>query len=80
MAHSFVVWLVFTLLWGAIGGVLPLFIPRSDNRGIVQVMVITTAVCCYVMWLATFLSQLNPLQGPQVSDVTQLLMSKNWNS
>ncbi|RWS31506.1 V-type proton ATPase subunit e 2-like protein [Leptotrombidium deliense] len=77
---GFLVFLLFTLIWGAVGGVLPLFVPRSDNRGIIQVMLITTAACCYVMWLCTYMAQVNPLVGPQLSGVTRLLMARGWSS
>lgn len=80
MDQSLPVLIFITAFWGAVGGILPTFVPRSSERGIITTAIVMTAVCCYSMWLFTWLSQLNPLVGPQVNGLTQLLMDQNWNA
>jgi len=76
---GFFVWLVFTALWGGIGGVLPFFLPAHEHLKLVQMMIRTTAILCYSMWLITYWAQTNPLFGPQLSNSTMMLMKKEWS-
>ncbi|KAH9518499.1 V-type proton ATPase subunit e [Bulinus truncatus] len=39
---------------------------RSPNKGIVQICLILTGICCFIFWIVTFIAQLNPLIGPQL--------------
>lgn len=49
MGYSFIVFLIFTLIWGTVGFVLPIYLPKNENKGVIQTMIVTTAVCCYTM-------------------------------
>lgn len=46
---GFFVWLVFTALWAAVGGVLPMFLPTNEHRPLIKLMLMMTAVMCYTM-------------------------------
>ncbi|OQR68574.1 V-type proton ATPase subunit e 1-like [Tropilaelaps mercedesae] len=70
--------LVFTVFWGLIGIVVPLFIPRSENRPLIQVSIGLTAVCCYVFWLCTYMAQMNPLIGPMLGDGILYMLDRYW--
>lgn len=69
---------LFTLLWLAIGAVVPWFVPKGDNRGLIQTMIIITAVSCYTFWLCAYMSQMNPLIGPQLENDTLVIMRHEW--
>ncbi|XP_034937780.1 V-type proton ATPase subunit e 2-like [Chelonus insularis] len=69
----------FTLFWGAIGIVLPFFVPKGPNRGILQVILMLTAFTCWLFWLCCYMAQMNPLIGPRLSNTTLLLISREWN-
>ncbi|XP_057339714.1 V-type proton ATPase subunit e 2-like [Microplitis mediator] len=70
---------IFTLFWGVIGIVLPFFVPKGPNRGILQVILMLTAFSCWLFWLCCYMAQMNPLIGPKLSNATLLLMSREWN-
>ncbi|KAK6185594.1 V-type proton ATPase subunit e 1 [Patella vulgata] len=73
---------IVTAFWFFVGAVLPVllqfFMWRSPNKGIYQIMLILTAVCCYIFWLTAYLCQLNPLFGPQLSVDMIRFMQMEW--
>lgn len=78
MGASFAVILIVTMIWGAIGGVAPLFVPRRDDRNVIQVMLRLIAVSCYAIWLFTYMAQMNPLFGPQLDGISKNFIQRSW--
>ncbi|XP_071493878.1 V-type proton ATPase subunit e 2-like [Diadema antillarum] len=76
MAAAWITVIVLTGFWGIVGIIIPFFIPKGPNRGIIQTMLVMTAVCCYLLWLCTFLMQLNPLIGPELE--TKVIKAIKW--
>ena len=74
---SATVWILLTVFWGIVGTVLRSFVPNGPNKGVIQVGLSLTAVCCYLIWLVAYMSQMNPLFGPQMNNVTLALMARH---
>ncbi|RZC36441.1 ATP synt H domain containing protein [Asbolus verrucosus] len=70
----------FTLFWGLIGGALPFAVPKSPNRGIIQVALIMTAACCWLFWLCAYMAQMNPLIGPRLDRNHLLIIAREWGN
>ncbi|CAH1155064.1 unnamed protein product [Phaedon cochleariae] len=80
MGAAVLPFIIFTVLWGGIGGVLPFFVPKGPNRGIIQVILMLTGVCCWLFWICCYVAQMNPLIGPKVDRNTILWMAKQWGN
>ena len=65
--------------WFVVGAIAPCFV-RGHNRQIIRVCLTLTAVCCWLFWLCTYLSQLNPLQGPLLKAEEALGVVKQWQA
>uniref|UniRef100_T1KGP2 V-type proton ATPase subunit n=1 Tax=Tetranychus urticae TaxID=32264 RepID=T1KGP2_TETUR len=79
MGASFFCIVFFTAIWIGVGWFAPRFIPPTVDKPIIHMLLLMTAVCCYSMWLFTYMAQMNPLIGPQLSTVTQHIMQREWS-
>ncbi|XP_015433186.1 PREDICTED: V-type proton ATPase subunit e 2-like [Dufourea novaeangliae] len=80
MGASILAVIFFTLFWGVIGLVLPIYVPKGVNRGILQLILILTAFTCWLFWLCCYMAQMNPLIGPKLSQNTILMMAREWSN
>ncbi|XP_012283964.1 V-type proton ATPase subunit e 2 [Orussus abietinus] len=72
--------LIFSILWGVVGIVLPFFVPKGPNRGILQAILMLTAFTCWLFWLCCYMAQMNPLIGPKLPNTTILIMAREWGN
>ncbi|XP_031847351.1 V-type proton ATPase subunit e 2 [Nomia melanderi] len=80
MAASLLPVLFCTAIWAVVGIVLPIFVPKGVNRGILQVILMLTAFTCWLFWLCCYMAQMNPLIGPKLSNTTILVMAREWSN
>ncbi|KAJ7096538.1 ATPase, V0 complex, subunit E1/e2 [Mycena belliarum] len=43
-----------------------LFTPKGPQQVVIRTAVMLTLAACYLLWMVTYLAQLNPLIAPQV--------------
>ncbi|KAJ8317470.1 hypothetical protein KUTeg_005374 [Tegillarca granosa] len=71
-----------TSIWGFVGIVAPIFVQfcmrGSPNKGVVQVMLVLTAACCWLFWLCAWMFQLNPLIGPSLETNFIRYIQEEW--
>jgi len=74
---------IMTSIWAFVGIIMPIlvqfFMSNSPNKGITQICLVLTAVCCYIFWLTTFIAQLNPLIGPELESGLIRMIQMEWN-
>ncbi|KAF7280651.1 V-type proton ATPase subunit e 2-like [Rhynchophorus ferrugineus] len=80
MGASVLPFIIFTVLWGGVGIVLPIIVPRGPNRGIIQVILMLTGACCWLFWICCYVAQMNPLIGPRLDQHTIMVMAKAWGN
>ncbi|XKL64072.1 hypothetical protein PGB90_004158 [Kerria lacca] len=80
MGASLLPVLLVTGFWGVVGVVLPCYLPKGPNRGILQLILMLTAATCWLFWLCCYMAQMNPLIGPKLHNTTILLMAKAWGN
>jgi len=72
--------LFFTILWGAVGILLPFLVPKGPNQGVLRLVLMLTGATCWLFWLCCYMAQMNPLIGPIVNQKAALLIHQNWAS
>ncbi|XP_017145553.1 V-type proton ATPase subunit e [Drosophila miranda] len=66
---------VFWLLFALVGWLVAM---RFKDRGVIRCCVVLTAACCYLVWLITFLMQMNPLVGPRADQKVIYAIMTYW--
>merc|ERR1711963_264684 len=79
MGASWVPVLLFTVIWGIVGGVLPFVLPKGPHKSVIQVVLVLTAASCWLFWLCCYMSQMNPLIGPVLNQRTLFAIKEYWN-
>merc|ERR1712002_348177 len=70
---------VVTAFWAVVGAVLPFILGRGPNKGVIQVVLVTSAVTCWLFWVLSYMHQMNPLLGPQLHSTTLLAIQYLWD-
>ncbi|XP_055854853.1 V-type proton ATPase subunit e [Episyrphus balteatus] len=79
MAAAFLPPVIISAIWAFIGIVCPFF-AKGPNRGIIQCCLMLTAACCWLFWLCCYMTQMNPLIGPNLSRNSILIIAKEWGN
>uniref|UniRef100_A0A224XS74 V-type proton ATPase subunit n=1 Tax=Panstrongylus lignarius TaxID=156445 RepID=A0A224XS74_9HEMI len=69
---------VITVFWFIIGFIVPCFIPKGPNRGVIVSMLMLIAICSWLFWLVNYMVQMNPLIGPALKRKTIMMMADAW--
>merc|ERR1712168_574638 len=67
-----------TAFWAIVGIILPFFLGKGPNKGVIQVVLVITAVTCWLFWLLCYMHQMNPLIGPEFHNTTILALQYVW--
>lgn len=65
MSNPIIPIVVVSIFWAAFGIILPFF-AKGQNKQVIQVSLILTAICCWLFWICVYAHQLNPLIGPEL--------------
>lgn len=79
MLSAWAVFAIVTVFWIVVGSLGPWLVPKGYYKGVYQTMIVTTAVCCWLHWFLTYMSQLNPLIGPSLSNGLIYMMMWVWS-
>jgi len=72
--------ILFTLIWLGVGAVAPYFVPPGPNKKLIQVCLGLTGACCWLFWLCCYMSQMNPLLGPELDTKARFAMKAYWGT
>jgi V-type H+-transporting ATPase subunit e len=78
MGASILPIILFTAIFGVIGGVLPIFVPKNPHRSVIQVILLLIGICCWLFWFCCYMSQMNPLIGPILNQRTLIAVKQYW--
>ncbi|XP_023175185.1 V-type proton ATPase subunit e [Drosophila hydei] len=78
--NKYVSLIIFTVFWALFAGVGCIVAKYFKERTLIRCCVLLTAACCWLVWLVTFLMQLNPLVGPRLQQMDILGMLSYWES
>ena len=80
MGASWIPVVIFTVIWGIVGGILPFVLPKGPHKSVIQVVLILSAACCWLFWLCCYMSQMNPLIGPILKQSSLFAVKRYWVS
>ncbi|XP_042874956.1 V-type proton ATPase subunit e 2-like [Penaeus japonicus] len=70
---------VVTGFWAVVGIILPFILGKGPNKGVIQTVLVITAVTSWLFWLLCYMHQMNPLIGPQLHNTTVLAIRYLWD-
>jgi len=78
MGASFIPLVLFTVIFGVVAILLPIFVPKNPYRGVVQVSLFLTGMCMWFFWVFTYMTQMNPLIGPVLNQRALIAVKYYW--